>query len=184
MFRIVSFVHNKDGKGGKVVKEQFIQTGKTEPVSYAIYIGFFSGLFVSVIRLLAHGLKFTMLDNAFLIYDWFIDMDSHMLKAQLLGTISLILFSIVASLVYLSLFRTKQGAVWGIGYGIIIWLLLFVLLPELIKWPTRGIVMELDTQMFELCLSLVWGLFIGYSIAFEFTDEASYEPIYAKNDES
>lgn len=166
------------------VKEQFIQTGKTEPVSYAIYIGLFAGVLVSVIRFVAHGIKFTTFDNGFLVYDWFINLNNDRVIAQLLGTISLIIISILASLLYIGLFRTKQGAAWGIGYGIFIWLLLFVLLPELIKWPTSGIVMEFETQVFECCLSLVWGLFIGYSIAFEFTDEASHEPIYAKYDES
>lgn len=160
--------------------KNFMKTGQTEPYTFSIYIGLFAGLFISVLRFFAHYLHFTTFDNSFLIYDWFVHLSDSPLLVEILGAISFILFSIACALLYMLLFRTKQGVFWGIAFGITVWLALFIVLPAAIKWPTYGIVWELETQLFEICLFIVWGLFIGYSIAFEFTDEASHEPIYIK----
>lgn len=160
--------------------KNFVRTGQTEPYAFSLYIGCFAGLFASLIRLAAHFLRFTPFDNSFLIYDMFINLEQSDLLVQLLGGVSFIILSIIASIIYMLLFRNKKGPMWGIGYGLCWWLLLFIVLPYVISWPTRGMVMELETQAFEACLFIIWGLFIGYSIAFEFTDEAKHEPIYAK----
>jgi len=162
------------------MNSNLLKTGKTEPFSFAIYIGFFAGLFGSIIRFIAHWFRFTQFDNSFLIYDWFVNLGRSSIVAVLLGSISFIIFSIISSVIYMLLLRTKAGLLWGLLYGVIWWTILFIVSPLLISWPTTDIVLHLDSQVFELCFMLVWGLFIGFSIAFEFTDEASHEPIYAK----
>lgn len=160
--------------------KNLLRVGRTEPLSFSIYIGFFAGLFTSILRTAASYFKFTTFDNSFLLADWFVNLGVSTLLEQLLGGIAFIAFSILASFLYLFLFRNKQGPIWGFCYGLAFWLILFILCPLLLKWPVASIELVLETQLFELCMMLVWGVFIGYSIAFEFTDDASHERFYSK----
>jgi len=61
-------------------------------------------------------------------------------------------------------------------YGIVWWLILFVLVgPKLgMMKPLKGLTW--DSIITELCFFLLWGLFIGYTVAMEYTDERKREP--------
>jgi len=97
---------------------------------------------------------------------------------QMIGSLSFIAFSIVASVLYMWFFRKLKGPWPGLWYGLGWWGILFGLGPffGLTHIETGG---GFTLALTDLCLFVVWGLFIGYSIAFEFTDEASREPANA-----
>ncbi|WMT42605.1 YqhR family membrane protein [Paenibacillus sp. D2_2] len=87
-----------------------------------------------------------------------------------------ILFSLLATLVYILLFRKLRGPLPGILYGIVWWVILFVWAgPSLhLMEPLRKL--SMNTIISEFCLYLLWGMFIGYSVAHEYTDERKREP--------
>lgn len=150
--------------------------GETNPIVFATIIGFFAGLFWGVARWLAVSFKFTEVPQAFLA-------DPFVRRAalsggwwQAFGLLLFILMSIVAAIVYWFVLGRLSGPWPGLVFGAAWWALVFFVVG-----PAWGMVqapgtLRWSTHITEFCLYLVWGLFIGYSIAFEFHDEAAREP--------
>jgi len=150
--------------------------GRTPPVLFSLKIGFFAGLIWGLLRWLATGLHFTSVAQAFLL-------DPFVPRAwlggfywQAGGLAAFIAMSMLAAVVYVALLGKLSGPWPGIGFGAIWWVLAYA-------WagPYIGAVPPLnrigwDSLVTDFCLFLMWGLFIGYSIAFELHDEAKREP--------
>ncbi|MCR8659273.1 YqhR family membrane protein [Paenibacillus endoradicis] len=158
--------------------QNFKRTGVTKPLAYALYIGFFAGLFWSCIRMISYYCNFTSEPVSFLIRNWLSNEQITSGFGQTLGSLSFIAFSIVASLMYMWFFRNLIGPWPGLWYGLGWWGILFGLGP-LFGFTHIQTGVGFTLALTDLCLFVVWGLFIGYSIAFEFTDEASREPAKA-----
>jgi uncharacterized membrane protein YagU involved in acid resistance len=85
------------------------------------------------------------------------------------------LFSVLASFLYAALFRKAKGPWPGIAYGIAWWAIWFVLIGPAIDAVKPITALDRNSFFTELCLFLLWGLFIGYTINFEFTEEREGE---------
>ncbi|CAM3788588.1 YqhR family membrane protein [Cohnella lubricantis] len=150
---------------------------KTNPFYFSVIVGAFAGLFWGLARWLAAGFKFTMVPQAFLA-DPFVRRNVLASAGwQWIGLLLFIAMSVVAALVYWLLLGRLRGPWPGIAFGAAWWALLFLVLG-----PRTGLAEPVQTLgwptiITELCLYIIWGLFIGYSIAFEFNDEAAREPI-------
>lgn len=156
----------------------FDRTGVTKPLPFALYIGFFAGLLWSCIRMICYYCNFTAEPAAFLIRRWISHDELTTGFGQTIGCLSFILFSMLAATLYMWFFRYLEGPWPGLWYGLGWWGILFGLGPILgftIMQTGVGYALAIT----DFCLFVVWGLFIGYSIAFEFTDESSREPITA-----
>ncbi|MNR52325.1 hypothetical protein D3C85_1721510 [compost metagenome] len=76
---------------------------------------------------------------------------------------------------------SKLPGPWiGIAYGVAWWALLYLLIG-----PWTGMMnwiygLDRNTIITDLCLFILWGLFIGYSIALEYTEEREREPEMSK----
>ncbi|MBH5318081.1 hypothetical protein I6N90_09705 [Paenibacillus sp. GSMTC-2017] len=154
---------------------------KTNPWLFALKIGFFAGLIWGVIRWLSYGMKFTTVVPGFLLDSF---LRHSFLKTSwgiVAGIGAFIVFSIAAAFIYIAVLRKCKGPWPGILYGLAWWIILFIGVGPFVgmmEWITK---LGWNTIYTEICLFLLWGVFIGYSIAFEFTDEASREPIAAKS---
>lgn len=159
------------------VFQNFKQTGVTPPLPFALYIGFFAGLFWSCIRLICYYCHFTNEPASFLIRSFLTEQQLTNVVGHIVGSLSFIIFSMLAGLLYMWLFRRFEGPWAGLWYGLGWWVVLFGLGPFIgITAPINQT--SLTLILTDLCFFVVWGLFIGYSIAFEFTDEASREPVH------
>lgn len=154
----------------KINQEQF----RTNRFTFALQLGFFAGFFWGGARLLMYGLRFTKVIPGFLAEPFF--KHDFLLKpaGHMIGYLLFIVLSIIASLIYVFAFRKLKGPFPGMVYGILWWagLLyggakLFLLQP-----PFR---LPWNTVISEFCLYLLWGLFIGYTAAMEYTDERKRE---------
>lgn len=88
-----------------------------------------------------------------------------------LGWASFIGFSILAVWIYLPLVNRLNGPRPGISYGLLWWALLYLVigpLTEMVPVITR---LDLNSVITDLSIFVLWGLFIGYSCGFEYTDE-------------
>ncbi|MCM3627331.1 YqhR family membrane protein [Paenibacillus glycanilyticus] len=151
----------------------------TNPWLFSGMIGFFAGLIWGVMRWLFYEMKFTTELPGFLADPFF---KSAYLKTGwgiVVGIASYIVFSVLAALLYQALLSKLKGPWPGVLYGLAWWVILFVLLGPVTGMSQRITAAGWNTLFSELCLFLLWGIFIGYSIAFEFTDEASREPLGA-----
>jgi hypothetical protein len=152
----------------------------TKPVLFSLKIGFFAGVIWGLVRWLATGLNFTEVTQAFLLDPFVPRKVLGGFYWQASGWLMFIAMSMLAAWVYLLLLGRLQGHWPGLLFGATWWGVFYVL-----AGPAIGAVPPLSTigwnsMTTDLCLFLMWGLFIGYSIAFELHDEAEREPATKK----
>ncbi|UUZ79584.1 YqhR family membrane protein [Paenibacillus sp. P26] len=146
---------------------------RTNRWDFAMYIGFFAGLIWGGIKIIEHYFHFTTLSPGFLIEPFFKHSFLSTWQGMLTGWLFFILFSIVASLLYTVLLAKARGPWFGIGYGIFWWAMFFLLIGPITGMTHWLLYMDLNTILTDACLFVLWGLFIGYSVSFEFNDESA-----------
>ncbi|MFD0958693.1 YqhR family membrane protein [Paenibacillus chungangensis] len=146
---------------------------------YALQIGFFGGLIWGGLRWLFYEMKFTKVLPGFLGEPFLLTSFLRSPWGLVIGIGLYILFSIAAAFLYMILFSKLRGPWPGMLYGLCWWGLLFLVIGPMLGMMKPVTEIGWDSLFSELCVSLLWGLFIGYSIAFEFTDEASREPVHS-----
>jgi len=133
-------------------------------------LGFFAGLIWGGARWLMYGMHFSKVIPGFLAEPFF--KHAYLLKAEghLIGYLFFIVFSVISSLLYVLLLRKLKGPWPGMVYGVLWWSALFLAGSWLFlqQPPFR---LPWNTVISEFCLFLLWGLFIGYTAAFEFTND-------------
>ncbi|WP_175487406.1 YqhR family membrane protein [Alteribacillus persepolensis] len=130
-------------------------------------IGFFGGLFWSCVSYALHYLNFTKYGPAMAMLPWALPEWKNTYLGHLAGIVFIALLSIAVAFLYRFLFQ-KFYSIWpGIGFGAGLWILVFYLLQPL--FPGVGPVNSLDTNtvVTTLCLFVLYGVFIGYSIGYE-----------------
>ncbi|XID94134.1 YqhR family membrane protein [Paenibacillaceae bacterium WGS1546] len=148
----------------------------TRPVAFSLKIGFFAGLIWGLVRWLAAGLNFTDVNAAFLLDPFVPNRILGGALWQFAGWAAFIGMSMIAALVYLGLFRKISGPWPGLAFGAAWWGLVYAWAGPLVGAvpPLRRI--GWHSIATDFCLFLLWGLFIGYSIAFELHNESEREP--------
>lgn len=156
------------------------QGKRTDPLSFSVQIGFFAGLIWGAIRWFAYTFHFTSVIPGMIVEPFYPHKYLMTLQGQFVGWGGFILFSIAATIVYTLMLRKVPGPIPGIVFGIVWWILLYVapgpqlgLAPP--AWKTTW-----NTIWTESCIMLVWGLFIGYTVATEFNNEQEREPDHAE----
>ncbi|WP_127534488.1 YqhR family membrane protein [Paenibacillus kobensis] len=168
--------HSGNRSAGNANERGNERKGHTNPLTFCLSLGFFAGLIWGTLRGIAYWLKFTKLVPGVLADPFF---KMSFLKSgwgYTLGIGSFIVFSILCTLIYYALFSRVGGPWMGVVYGFLWWAIIFGLVGPMMAFTPALTLIGWDTLFTELCIFLLWGTFIGYSIAFEFTDEASREP--------
>ncbi|OBZ18954.1 hypothetical protein A8L34_05250 [Bacillus sp. FJAT-27264] len=155
-------------------KSQQRRTVHTNPFVFAMELGFFAGLFWGGARWIMYTLHFTKVIPGFLAEPFF--KHDFLLKpaGHLIGYLSFIILSVIAALIYVFAFRWLKGPWPGMIYGVLWWAGLFLagswlfLLQRPFRLPWNSVISE-------FCVFLLWGLFIGYTAAMEYTDERKRE---------
>lgn len=161
-------------------KDHDEQEHHTNPWLYSIKIGFFAGLIWGIVRWMFYEMKFTKVLPGFAADPFF---RSSFLKTgwgEVVGIGVFVLFSIAAALLYKIALGRLRGPWPGVLYGAAWWAILFIVVGPMLGIMESIRIAGWNTLYTEICVFLLWGVFIGYSITFEFTDEASREPIKAE----
>ncbi|RAP76501.1 YqhR family membrane protein [Paenibacillus montanisoli] len=151
----------------------------TNPAAYCIKVGFYAGLIWGLMHWLLFAIHFTKVTPGYLAEPFFRESFLKTGWGHAVGIGVFIVFSIIAAFIYKLLLGRIPGPWPGLIYGIVWWLLLFMTIGPFMQMMEPINKIGYDTISTECCLFAVWGLFIGYTIAFEFTDEASREPMGA-----
>lgn len=88
----------------------------------------------------------------------------------ILVSLIFIIFSVIASLIYSLLFRKKSEYYWGLFYGVLLFLLIFGLVHPIFFQETWIMYENIATFITLFCLFLLYGVFIGYSISYEYEE--------------
>lgn len=133
-------------------------------------IGFFGGLIWSSVWYVLFYLNFTSVGPALAIDPWALPDWKQTYVGQLVGIVALSLLSIGVAFLY-RLTLQKLSTIWpGIIFGIVLWGITFLLLHPI--FPSLKPMKELDevTIVATLALFIIYGVFIGYSISFEYEE--------------
>lgn len=144
---------------------------------FACYVGLYGGLIWGALRWLFYVLKFSKVLPGFLIEPWFRKSFMHSWQGHLTGLGAFVLLSVAAALLYAALLWKAKGPWPGIAFGAAWYVLLMLGIAPAWGMIPRWKELWPDSASSELCLFLLWGVFIGYSIALEFTDERPREPM-------
>ncbi len=156
------------------------EEGHTNPFAFGLELGFFAGLIWGAVHWVFYTFHFTKVIPGFLGGPFF---RSSFLKSgsgQLTGWLLFIVLSAFASIIYVLLLRKLRGPWPGILYGVVWWFILFILAGPKLHMMKPVQHLGWNSVVSEFCLFLLWGLFIGYTIAVEFTDERKREPKQAE----
>ncbi|WP_335582153.1 YqhR family membrane protein [Paenibacillus yonginensis] len=121
-------------------------------------------------------MRFTVVIPGFLAEPFF---KNSFLKTQpgyYIGWLFFIVFSIIASMLYTLLFRKLRGPWPGMLYGIVWWAVIFCVLAPWFALAPPLQRLGWTSIISEFCLFLLWGLFIGYTAATEYTEDRLREP--------
>lgn len=148
----------------------------SRPILYSIKIGFYAGLIWGLIRWLVTELNFTNVNQAFLL-DPFVRREVlNGYYWQVAGLAAFIMMSIVAALIYVIVLGRFKGPWPGLFMGIVWWGIVYALIGPLLGAVRPLRELGWSSIVTDFCLFMMWGLFIGYSIAFEFHSESDREP--------
>ncbi|MGO4494669.1 YqhR family membrane protein [Paenibacillus sp. 2RAB27] len=144
---------------------------------FVLYIGFFAGLIWGALKIVENYFKFTTIGIGFLVEPFFKHDFFNTWMGLFMGWITFALFSIFAAFIYMVTMWKLRSPFWGIGYGALWWAIIYLIvgpITGMMYWITE---LELNTIISDVCLFLVWGMFIGYSIAIEYTSARTTEAI-------
>ncbi|MGO4887118.1 YqhR family membrane protein [Anaerobacillus sp. MEB173] len=154
--------------------EKKLEQNKTdEPMSFnarIASIGFFGGLFWSLMGYVAFFFNFMTIGPALVLMPWALGEWKHTYIGHLVGILVIGLLSILVAFIYRMLLA-KVFSIWsGAFYGFVLWLVVFYLLnpifPGLKSVPQLGT----NTIITGVCLFVLYGVFIGYSISYDYKE--------------
>ncbi|MCK1991470.1 YqhR family membrane protein [Peribacillus muralis] len=133
----------------------------------ALIIGFVGGAAASLAGMIAHYVNFMDFSPRFILTSWsnmkWID---HWLGV-LMTVILFGILSVVIALLYYALFKRVKSMFSGIIFGVVCWaLLIFVLKPMFSDLPAFS-KMSTNTIITSVCIFILYGLFLGYSISYD-----------------
>lgn len=132
-----------------------------------IMIGFFGGLIWSILGYLAYMINFTKVGPALILAPWALGKWKDKTLGQFIGIVAICIVSILLALLYKYVLGKIKSLWIGIGFGLILWVIIFYILQPWI--PGLGHVTQLgkNTISTTACLFSLYGLFVGYSISFD-----------------
>lgn len=155
-------------------QNQLEQNKREEPISLlarAMITGFAGGLVACITGLIMYYFNFTEVSPAsFVLKSW---LNAPWVDGWLGTGITIIIIGLlsmaVAFIYYIAL--RKLYTMWvGVIFGIVLWGLIFFVLHPLFPNIPAFASLEINTLVSTACLFILYGTFIGYSIAYDYHD--------------
>ncbi|TYR82442.1 hypothetical protein FZC66_02295 [Priestia megaterium] len=132
-----------------------------------IVIGFVGGILWSFIGYLTYVFNFSEIHPNTILQPWALGAWKERWIGLVVSIFVIGILSMIVGLLYYVLLK-KFKTMWvGIGYGLLLWAVVFLVLNPL--FPTIKTVADLtfNTIITTICLYILYGVFVGYSISFE-----------------
>lgn len=153
----------------KQTKQSGQQVVSVNLFSKMMLTGFIGGLFWSGLGVFMYYFGFSeVAPKTYLLRSW---LTAEWTNGWLGDVISILLtgiISLVAAIIYYGIFK-KVNSMWmGVIYGVLLWGIIFYLLQPIFSNVPRLVAMDVNTIISTACLFTLYGLFIGYSISFDY----------------
>lgn len=151
--------------------ETNIKREKTLLLLRSLLTGLIGGFLLGLFGWFLYYLNFTeVAPKTYLLQSWLTQEWVDGWKGDLLSILILGILSIVIAFVYYGLGK-RLSTIWsGIGFGVFLWVLLFVLLQPLFTNIKKIGEFNSDTIITTMALFILYGMFVGYSISYDYHD--------------
>nr|WP_156290871.1 YqhR family membrane protein [Oceanobacillus salinisoli] len=137
----------------------------------SLLTGFIGGVFWGGIAVFLYYFNFTEVSpKSFVLRSWLRTEWTDRWLGDLVSVFLVGLLSIITALIYYGLFK-KINSMWmGVLYGIILWGIVFYLLQPIFTNVPNLFEQKANTIVTNICLFILYGTFIGYSISYDYHD--------------
>ncbi len=142
-----------------------------KPMAFPVMVfwtGLFGGVFWGTIGFIAYYLSFTEIRPNVILIPWALGNWKYGWIGTIISILLLGIISIGVAFVYSALLKRFNGIWAGLGYGIVLFLVVFFILNPLFPDIKPFFDLNRDTIITSICLYSVYGIFIGYSISYEY----------------
>ncbi|KSU63612.1 hypothetical protein AS034_05020 [[Bacillus] enclensis] len=146
------------------------QNQSEKPMSFigmVMLTGFIGGLIWSSIAYLCYYFSFTKLEPNIIFEPWAVGDWRERWIGIILSILAYGIISIGVALVYYGVLRKFKSMWVGAGYGIVLFFTVFLLLRPLFPSIKSFAAIDYHTLITSLCIYILYGVFIGYSISYE-----------------
>jgi len=153
--------------------EELEQNQKEQPMSMLAKVmitGFVGGILWSLIGYLAYIFNFTTISpnlvlTPFAIGDWKYDTIGNIIGVFFNG-----LVAVIVALLYYAFFKNFKSFWSSIVFGVALWAVVFYLLTPIFPNIKSVQKLDLNTNVTMICIYILFGVFVGYSISFEYNE--------------
>lgn len=146
------------------------QNHTEKPMSFmmmTVLTGLIGGILWSGVGYLTHVFNFTEIPANTILEPWTIGEWKDGWLGIMISILLMGVISIVAALIYYAVLK-RFNSIWiGIGYGIVLFLLVFLVLNPIFPGIPPFGELKRNTIITSLCLYILYGVFVGYSISYE-----------------
>ncbi|MCP3738520.1 YqhR family membrane protein [Rossellomorea sp. BNER] len=146
------------------------QNKSEKPMSFitmVVITGFIGGLLWSSIAYICYMFSFTQIEPNIILEPWAIGQWKDTWLGIVISIFAYGIVSIGVALVYYGILK-KIKSVWaGAAYGIALFLVVFLVLHPLFSSMKPVTELDYNTIITTICLYILYGVFIGYSISYE-----------------
>ncbi|WP_236634724.1 YqhR family membrane protein [Alteribacter lacisalsi] len=154
------------------------QNNTEEALSYhatVAVIGFFGGVFWSALAYVAYVFSFTRVGPSMILLPWALPDWKNGWLGQLIGILAIGIISIGVAFIYRIVF-VKINKMWpGAVFGFVLWAIVFGAFNPMFPGVDPLTRMDVNTLITTLCLYVLYGAFIGYSVAYEYDERLRAE---------
>ena len=135
------------------------------------WTGLIGGLFWGIMGFLASYFSFTEIRPNVILEPWALGYWKNQWQGTIVSIILYGILSIGVAFVYYFLLRKFSGFWVGLGYGLVIFLFIFLVLNPFFPSMKPFLELSRDTIITSVCLYILYGVFIGYSINYEYQNK-------------
>ncbi|MCM3738758.1 YqhR family membrane protein [Oceanobacillus luteolus] len=135
----------------------------------ALVIGLVGGFIWSALLAVSYYFNFSGISpKTYLLKPWVQEGWVDRFSGHVIAIIIASILSLVPAVIYHMIFR-KIDSMWvGVGYGIVLWTIVFFLLQPIFPYTKRMLELDANTWITTLCVFILYGLFVGYSISYDY----------------
>ncbi|MEH7350592.1 YqhR family membrane protein [Gottfriedia acidiceleris] len=176
---------NQDQGQSKNQNEYLVQGGDVDSKANRNFnkiasIGFFGGIFWSTVLLVLSYFDFTQIGPNFVLERIKLGKWANGYIENLISIVGIGIISIVIAFVFYFIGRKFNGVLPGIFFGVLLWVIVFIVLGKL-AFDLKAIKnYSSDTTVTTICLFILYGTFIAYSVSFAFQEQKAYLRGYSK----
>jgi hypothetical protein len=150
--------------------EQDEREARSSFTSRVTGVGFFGGLIWASFGFIAYYLNFSKVGPAMVLAPWALGKWKTEWLGQLISIFIIAILSILLALGYRYTFAKIKSMWAGILFGAGLWAIVFYLLHPIFPGMESMEDIGINTITTTLCIYILYGVFVGYSISFEYNE--------------